>query len=855
MGRRNYKTTVLSFFVLAAMAIAVGFLYLLEREEIYLSIKQNDQALIEKEVVFHDQLTETWSEILTEISVHRDFLSYINSYVINKGRVSAAEQGDIELLFSEVSRFEANYIDRVRFIDRNGFERVVAKKGLAIDEYLNVAEEPFFKTSIVQENNSAYSTKFDNQLSTTNAHLSLPVLVRNRIVGVLTLSIDIDELLDRYGYFISANIMQHIIMITKQGEVIHSIPNRNYSPKEIKRIFGVIKQSNATSSVVEYQKNIWSYFFNEELNFYLLFESKGDSLLAQLNHKYSVFAIVVSSGALLLLIVVFATTRRGIEEVGKNSKRAMKDQRSFHFSSISDEIRPPLNTLLGSLSTLTEISKLEDKQQYYVNAAKKSGEYLIELINEFQDFSRINKGEFELEEIEFDLRTTVHDVAELMSAQAYKKGLEVSCLVSSNVPLRVIGDATRLRQVMINLISFAVKYTEKGEISIFVSSSGNDYANKTVAIDISDTGNIVDQETMLEHFKLLTDVRNYNQPSYGSKGLGLALSTQILEMMEGEIEVKENNSGGNTFVIRIPMKVGRLGEPATPKDNLANKKVLIVGEVEKNRQSLSKALGVWGMSGASMDEFSRVSNVLREAKFNNKDFRVCLIDVSLSSSSEKAFAVARTVREEFSEAELAIVILTGHGKPGDAKIAKELGVQAYLTKPLARETVRQSLLEVLGVTASNAAKIVTRHTLKEGSNKGVPKILIAEFDADDQKRLVKFFKKKGFLVDVALNGNMVDAAVKINNYSMILLDIRLPRLDVFRFARDYRQSEHIFNQSLDIDSQAARHVPIVVVVNRSDSVEIEKCRKSGLDDLVLKPIIESELDELVHEYLALNKTA
>jgi len=856
MGRRNFKTTVLSFFVLLAMAVAVGFLYLLEREEIYATIKKNDQELVSKEQKFHSQLTEKWSEVLTEISVHRDFLSYVNSYVFDKGNISAEAQGNIEHLFSEVTRFESNAIHRIRFVDVNGFERAVAEKGSIVRDYQNVAEEPFFKQSIKQEKNTRFNFVFDSQLSTAFIHLSHPVLSRNQTVGVLTVSIDINALLQKYAYFLSANLMQHVIMLSKQGEVIFSLPNRNYSPKEIKRVFGVIKQSNAKSLVVEYQNNVWSYLENEELNFYILFEAKGKEFLSQLNYKYRMFAIVVSCGALLLLIVIFTTTRRGVYESSLvSSKRAMKDQRSFHFSSISDEIRPPINTLLGSLSTLTEVSKLDEKQKFYVGAAKKSADYLLELVNEFQDFSKINQGEFQLEEIEFDLRTTIHDVAELMSAQAYKKGLEVSCLVNSNVPLRVIGDATRLRQVMINLISFAVKYTEHGEISIFVSAKGNDYANKTINIDISDTGNIVDQETMLEHFKLLTDVRNYNQPSYNSKGLGLALSTQILEMMKGEIEVKENNAGGNTFAIQLPMKVGRVGEPAKPKDNLANKRVLIAGEVERNRLSLSKALGTWGMSGASMDEFSRVSNVLREAKFNNKDFRVCIIDVSLSSSSEKAFSVVKKIRKEFSESELAVIILTGQGKPGDAKIAKELGVQAYLTKPLTRDAVHDSLLEVLGVTASNAAKIVTRHTLKEGSNKGIPKILVAEFDAEDQKRLVKFFKKKGFLIDVALNGNMVDSAVKINNYSMILLDIRLPRLDVFRFARDFRQSEHIYNQSIDIDSQSQKHVPIIAIVNRSDSVEIEKCKKSGLDDLVLKPIIETELDTLVQDYLELHKTA
>ena len=228
---------------------------------------------------------------------------------------------------------------------------------------------------------------------------------------------------------------------------------------------------------------------------------------------------------------------------------------------------------------------------------------------------------------------------------------------------------------------------------------------------------------------------------------------------------------------------------------------------------------------AGQANFSRVSNVLREAKFNNTDFRVCMIDVSLSSNSDKAFAVAKQIRKEFSESELAVIILTGQGKPGDAKTAKALGVQAYLTKPLNRDVVRNSLLEVLGVTVPNTAKIVTRHTLKEGKNKGIPKILVAEFDLEDQKQLVKAFKKQGYLVDVAVNGKMVESAVKVNNYSMILLDIRLPRLDVFRFARDFRQSEHIFNQSVDIDSESLRHVPIVAIVNRSDSVEIEKCKK------------------------------
>ena len=849
------KTARLSLIVIIVLAISLAFLYLLERQQIYNNVKETSRALIEQESQQYDQLTQEWSNILFTLSKHGTFRLFVNAYTKNELDSAPVYREQLERIFNEVGQYRLSHIKYVRFIGANGREEAVSENGLPFRNYRNVANMAFFSQGVKRPEDELSKAFFEKVEGNAYIHRSLPIFSKGKVVGLLSITIDLKQLLDKYQYLLASNVTDHVMVLNKLGEVLYQTDKIQPVASEIKNVVLGIKQTTPKYPILEDKQNVWSYAFNKPYGFYILFQSNGKRITGMLNEQYKKLGMVFSVSSFILVMLVFWSTRNiQRKEVHEASKKVITQQRSIHFASVSDEIRPPINALLGSLMTLTE-TELDKKQYYYADTAKKSAECLLELVNEFQDYSRISRGEFSLEKIEFDLRSTVHDISELMSAQAYKKGLEVSCLVGADVPKRVVGDATRLRQIMINLMSFAVEYTNQGEISICISSEDIDNQTKTINIEIIDTGNLIDQETMLEHFKMFTEPKFRDPENYTSEGLGLALSKQLVELMDGDITVKENSSGGNTFTISMPMPYAMEIEQAKPKVSLNAKRVLILGEIETNRTSLSHAFSKWGMSGASMEEFPRIVNVLRDAKIADKAYDVCMVDVSLTSSSDKAFNAVKSIRKEFSEDELGIIILTVQGAAGDVRKARDLGVQAYLTKPISRNTMRQTLLQVLDSRLDHAAQIVTRHSLKEDEHKSISRVLAAEADEVVQKKLAKYFNKAGYQVDFAENGQKVQSAIADHVYSLILFDVKLPKMDVFQFTKDYRNEEKVFNKALNSTPDKHVHVPIVGLVRNKDKSISSRCSEAGMDNLLEKPVSDEQVQLLVEHYLTTKKTS
>ncbi|MDH3325486.1 MAG: response regulator [Gammaproteobacteria bacterium] len=843
------KTARLSLLVIIILAISLAFLYLMQRQQIYNNVKETSRNLIEQETLYYDQLTQEWSNILTVLSKHGTFRLFVNAYSKDKLDFAPVYREQLEKVFNEVAQFRLSHIQYVRFIGADGMEEVVSENGKPYRQYTNLAGTSLFAQGINQPEGELSKIDFEKVEGNAYINRSIPIYANGKKQGLLAITIDLKLLLDKYQYLLASNVTDHVMVLNKQGGVLFQTNKIQPAASEIKSVVAGLKQTTAKYPILEDRQNVWSFAYNKPYNFYILFQTNGKRITAMLNEEYRNLGLVFSISSFILVLLVFWSTRHlERKEVHEASKKVMSQQRSVHFASVSDEIRPPINALLGSLMTLTE-TELDKKQYYYADTAKKSAECLLVLVNEFQDYSRISRGEFALEKIEFDLRATVHDISELMSAQAYKKGLEVSCLVGADVPKRVVGDATRLRQIMINLMSFAVEYTNQGEISICISADDVDHHNKLVHIEIIDTGNVVGQDTMQEHFKMFTDPKLQDPEKYSSEGLGLALSKQLVELMDGQISVEENSSGGNTFKITLPMPFAMDVEPAKPKVSLTGKHVLILGEIETNRTSLSHAFSKWGMSGASMEEFPRVVNVLREAKIANKAYDVCMVDVSLTSSSDKAFKAVRKIRQEFSEDELGIIILTVQGAAGDLRKARELGVQAYLTKPISRNTMRQTLHQVLDNRLDQTAQIVTRHSLKEGEHKNISRVLAAESDERTQKRLAKYFNKVGYQVDFAENGQKVKAAIADHVYSLILCDVKLPQLDVFKFVKEYRKEELVFNLALNSSPEKHVHVPIIGLVKNKDKSIVSQCDEAGMDKLLAKPVSDEEIQLIVERYL------
>ena len=256
-----------------------------------------------------------------------------------------------------------------------------------------------------------------------------------------------------------------------------------------------------------------------------------------------------------------------------------------------------------------------------------------------------------------------------------------------------------------------------------------------------------------------------------------------------------------------------------------------------------------------MEEFPRIVNVLRDAKMADKAYDVCMVDVSLTSSSDKAFNAVKSIRKEFSEDELGIIILTVQGAAGDVKKARELGVQAYLTKPISRNTMRQTLLQVLDNRLDQTAQIVTRHSLKEDEHKNISRVLAAESDEIVQKKLAKYFNKAGYHVDFVENGQKVKSAIADHVYNLIMFDINLPKLDVLQFTKDYRNEEKVFNKALNATPDKHVHVPIIGLVKNKDKSISAQCHEAGMDNLLSKPVSDEQIQTLIERYLTTRKVS
>ncbi|HFE37220.1 MAG TPA: response regulator, partial [Gammaproteobacteria bacterium] len=693
--------------ILLVLFVVLTFLYLFDRQKIYENTKQLSQALVTDEWNFLLPLNKQWSEMLRNMASEKRFRRY--AIALEKGRNTSSYQQSLEENFQKITSNTANYIHAVRFIDHLGEEKIVVKEGEISREYSQLIEKSIFRRGMATPLGEISKVSFDIQGDHAYLQRSIPVFVNNKRLGMLSISIDVKRLVQRYDYLLLANVFDAIFVINNRGEMLLGRSVTSLQEQDVSQIADMASQAAKPYTILELNENVWGSVKRHDDGFTLLFYFDGHKMTSQLNAEYLKLLIVLVISGMAVIYLLLSIKRRAPAAQVEETVAAITQQRSHNFASISDEIRQPINSLIGSLATLSE-TQLDTRQTSYIETTKKSAHCLLELVNQFQDYAKIMRGEFELDKIEFDLRAAILDIVELISGDAYKKGLEVSCLVSSDVPKRAIGDVTRIRQVIINLASYAVRYTKHGEVSLHLAAENGIADMKTIHVEISDTGNTMDQETMAQQIAMFSTIHQLDlndEAACSSEGLGLALSKQLVELMSGEIELYENSLGGNTFHIQIPLPIVAKTDQHIPKVDIQGKRILLVGEVEDKRNQLTTLFSQWGMSGVSMEEFRRVVNVLREAYISHAAFDVCLIDVSHSSANNKAFELANDIRQEFSADELALLILTTQGVPGDARRARNLGVQAYLTQPVSEDDLHISMKNVIHAMRDEVSELLT----------------------------------------------------------------------------------------------------------------------------------------------------